>query len=103
MSRKSGHRFCEKDMLKKSARARPDSIEAGRALMSPIGQQRRHANEGGEGLSDDICGNARKVRAQSTLILEAFSKRACCKDRAEFRHYAAANVDTAACAEGQRA
>ena len=72
-----------------------------RPLMSPISQQRRQANECREGLSDDICGNARKVRAQSTLILEAFSKRACCKDRAEFRHYAAANVDTAACAEGQ--
>ena len=34
MSRKSGHRFCEKDMLKQLAGARPDSIEAGRALAS---------------------------------------------------------------------
>jgi hypothetical protein len=69
--------------------------------MNRIGQHRRQANESGNGLRDDVCGNARKIRAQTTLVLEAFPKRACGKGRPKFRYYAAGNVNAAVGAKGQ--
>ena len=42
---RGGNRFCEKDMLKQSARAHPDSIGSGYALaVSPVFSQRRGLN-----------------------------------------------------------
>ena len=66
------------------------------------GKQGRQANEGGEWVGDDIGGNSREIRPQSTFILEPLAKRALGKDHAELRHYSARYVNTAKCTKRQR-
>src|SRR5205823_14348394 len=72
-------------------------------LLTPRTRQKcRQADESREGVNDDIGGNARKVRAQATLVLEPFAKRAGRKSRAELRDDAAGDVDAPARAERER-